>query len=340
MTDRHGNSPLRVFIEAAILALAATLIGSCSLFSQTISRPNNRYALVIGISKYCPNYAEGIYPNLSYCDNDAESLSTLLIDQGWNVKYKLINSDATYETIKADIASFKTIIGDDMDASILVYYSGHGSIDDAGLPYIIPQNGIIDLGTSYIYNSTEYPNTQNDLTKWITPATLRSWMEAVPAKNRVLILDSCYSGGFIVGTNAVDTTPADYSQAQGTTAETGLLLAALSDFNGMVAANLASLGERDLVALSAAGSDEVSWDDGNSGHGAFTNYLLKAVDSGDSDGDGYVTVAEAYAYAKANIKKNWNPEYKYYYGSTRTEWDFLPHISGGTGDIALYAPGS
>ncbi|MCE1195514.1 caspase family protein [bacterium] len=338
MSARSSQPASRSFIALCFLILAAAIISSCSLTSQGVSTPSNRYALVIGISKYCPNYAEGIYPNLSYCDDDANSIAALLGNQGWNVKYKLVNTDATYETIKADIASFSTIIGGDTNASILVYYSGHGSIDDAGTPYIIPQNGIIDLGTSYTYNNIIYPNTQNDLSKWITPATLSSWMEAVPAKNRVLILDSCYSGGFVKDANSVDTSPADYSQALGTTAETGVLLAALSDFNNLVATNLASLGGRDLVALSAAGSNEVSWDDGSSGHGAFTNYLLKAAASGDSDGDGYVTVAEAYAYAKTNIKANWNPQYKYYYGSTRNEWDFLPHISGGTGDIALYAP--
>jgi len=331
MIARHENSPSRVFIMAAMLAFAAALIGSCSLSSQSVSTPANRYALVIGVQDY-PDYNGDNSNDLSYPDDDADDMATLLSAQGWTVKKRLISSsDAsidkdgspTYSNIKEAIADLST----ESDATILVYYSGHGNSED-NTAYIIPYDGLTTSGTGY------------DIAKWITPATLSSWMEAVPAKNRVLILDSCYSGGFIASANAVDTTPADYSQAQGTTAETGLLLAALSDFNGLLAANLTSLGERDMVALSASGSEEVSWDDGTSGHGAFTNYLLKAAESGDADGDGYVTVAEAYAYAKANIKKNWNPEYKYYYGSTRNEWDFLPHISGGTGDIALYAPGS
>lgn len=330
ITKRLTSSP--ILMALAFLSLAAAL-ASCSFSTQTVATPSNRYALVIGVQDY-PNSANA-GNDLSYPDDDAADLADTLAAQGWTVKTRLISSsDAnigsdgvpTYANIKAAIAD----LSDDDNATILVYYSGHGSTDD-GTAYIIPYDGL--KTTEQYYDGYGYYQ-DSDLTKWITPVMLRSWMEAVPAKNRVLILDSCYSGGFTEDANAVDTSPDDYSQALGTTSEISTLFAALSNFNNLVATNLSSLGTRDVVALSAAGSDEVSWDDSTSSHGAFTNYLLKAADDGDADGDGYVTVAEAYSYAKAKIKANWNTRYNQSW--YRTEWDFLPHISGGTGDIALY----
>lgn len=329
---RSVSHPRRLPPAAVLLAsLAMAILASCSLSNQGVTVPGNRYALVIGVQDY-PDSAHN-NSDLKYTDDDAAELADALIGQGWTVNTRLIStSDAgidtdgspTYANIKAAVEALST----DDSATILVYFSGHGSTDD-GTPYIIPYDGLTTDETPYYGNYYQV----YDQTKWITPATLRSWMESVPAKNRILILDSCYSGGFTGDANAVDTSPDDYSLKYGTSADTGILAAALANFNSLVAGNLAALGSRDTVALSACGPDEESYDGTASmANGVFTYYLLKAADYGDSDGDGLVTVAEAYAYAKEQIKGNWNA---LYYGYDE---DFLPHISGGTGDIALYAP--
>ena len=317
-----GGSFLAALSACAIFTLAIAVLTSCSLSGLSLKTPTNRYALVIGVQDY-----QSI-SDLNYPDDDARDMSTLLASQGWNVKYKLVNSAATYAAIENAMATLSA----DEDATILVYYSGHGT-SLAGLAYILPYD------TTATYTNGELSSLSNA----ISATTLANWMGKISAKNKILILDSCYSGGFTGDANAVDTSPADYSQKYGTTADTGTLLAALSNFNKLVAANFASLGTRDLVALSACGSNEVSWDDGTNMHGAFTYYLLKAAaaNAGDADGDGFVSVAEAYEYAKAELKANWNAKYWNYrdeYGDYT--FDFLPHISGGTGDIALYAPGS
>ena len=290
----------RPCIAAAAIMLAA-LLASCQLTVPTT--PSNRYALVIGVQ----DYQAANVNDLNYPDDDANDLTVLLNSQGWIVKNTLINSDATYANIEADIAALST----DPSATILVYYSGHGTSLDS-TAYILP-----------------YDITLNSAAKWITPATLTSWMAAVPARHRLLILDSCNSGGFVTSDAAVDTSPADYSQADFTTSDTGLIAAALSRFNSMVAANIANFGNPEIQVLSAAGSDEFSYDGTlKMANGVFTYYLLAAADSGDADGDGVVTVDEAYVYAKARIKAVWNKQ--------RSYEDFLPHISGGTGDVVLY----
>jgi uncharacterized caspase-like protein len=292
---------------------------------------------VIGVQDY-PN-ATHASNDLSYPDDDASEMATLLTAQGWTVEKRLISSSdssietngiPTYANIQSAIADLST----DSSATILVYYSGHGSLDGE-TAYIIPYDGL--KTTETLYNGTYYQD--NDLTKWITPATLTSWMAAVPAKNRLLILDSCYSGAFATSDAAVDTSPADYSQSGNTTSDTSLIAAALSKFNTLVAANLSGYGNSEIQVLAASGSAESSYDDPTHKNGAFTYYLLQAGDTssstglakGDADGDGTVTVDEAYVYAKAQIKAKWDALY------ARYDEDFLPHISGGTRDVVLYA---
>lgn len=314
-TRQQGHFPPILATQASIAFLIAAVMGillsGCSATSAPISTPANRYALVIGVQDY-----PGTSNDLSYPDDDANDMAVILAAQGWTVSYTLVNSVATYAAIKTDIAALST----DTGATILVYYSGHGSINDStSTPYIIPYDGLTTSGTGY------------DLTKWITPATLTGWLGAVPAKNRLLILDSCYSGGFSLSNSSVDTSPADYSKLNGDTSDTGLLAAALSKFSTLVSANLSAYGDSEVLTLAASGSDEYSYDDATHGNGAFTYYLLKAAASADTDSDGYVTVSEAYAYTKAQIKANWDALYGAY------DKDFLPHISGGTGDLVLYA---
>jgi hypothetical protein len=180
-------------------------------------------------------------------------------------------------------------------------------------------------------------------------------MAAVPARNRLLILDSCDSGGFVASDVAVDTSPANYGYAsyEDGTSEKFLLLAALSKFNTLLAANIASFGDPEVQVLSAAGSDEFSYDGTTAmANGVFTYYLLEAGETnsstslakGDADGDGVVTVDEAYVYTKAKINAEWNADY--IRNQSTWEWlyrekgcipDFLPHISGGTGDAVLFS---
>lgn len=294
-----------------ILAAGISLSG-CSLQGTLASAPTNRYALVIGVQDY-----ENIN-DLSYPDDDANEMAAMLTSEGWTVRSTLINGNATYANINADIAALST----DSEATILVYYSGHGDLI-GDTPYILP----------YDVSITDTSLSTYTLTNAITPATLTAWLDEVPAKNRLLILDSCYSGGFSLSDGSVDTEPADYSAMNYTTSDKGLLFAALSKFGSMVSTNLSMYGEKEVLTLAACGSEEYSYDDSTHSNGAFTYYLLKAAASGDANADGYVTVSEAYDYSKSQIKANWNA----LYGGWPNDEDFLPHISGGAGDLVLYS---
>jgi len=316
-----------------ILAASVVLLSSCT---QDIKAPTNRYALLIGVQDY-----PGTANDLTYPDDDVNALEPLLLSEGWTSVVKLMNSDATNANIEAAIRGLST----DDDATILVYYSGHGSTSTSGdTAYFIPYDGLV-----YASGTTSI-----DLSKWVTPSVMTQWMAGVHAKNRILILDSCFSGGFTLGDGSVDTSPANYGVYEDGTAETPMLLAALSKFSTLVSTNLSTYGAQEVLTVSAAGAAEPSWDAGSYSHGAFTYYLLKAGAKGsdgellaDSDGDGFVSVNEAYVYARKAIKLNWDSiyanltadqAYSWYINNSDYEYvpDFLPHISGGAGDLVLF----
>lgn len=295
---------------AAALALAAlSILASCQIHFAIPAAPANRYALLVGVE----DYPGGSTHDLSYPADDVVDMKAALEAKGWTVR-TLVNGQATKAAISAGIGALSA----DPDATILVYYSGHGS-DLTETASLIPHDGIL---SPYTY----------DTTAWISPADMSGWMAAVPARHRVLILDSCYSGGFSLGAGAVDTSPADYSRANGSTSDTLLLNAAISRFSALVQENLARFGSPEILTLAAAGSEEESYDDNSHLNGAFTYYLVEAASSGDYDGDGFVTVDEAYRYAKARILAVWNTDRSH----LLYDEDFLPHISGGTGDLVLY----
>lgn len=331
------KSARKAFITAgtpAFLAIVlfALLAAGCS---NTIATPANRYALVIGVQDYPADTSD-----LSYPDDDADSMATLLESTGWTVTKRLIaTSDAgiatdgspTRANIESAIGDFANYVGSDTESTILVYYSGHGSTTpDNSTAYLIPYDGLYNTGSKT--TGGEWIASYDDTTQanWITPAQMTTMMGDIGAKNRILILDSCYSGGFVDTGSAVDASPQDSNTLTGTT-EDGLLFSAIANLNTLLAASASREGDPDVITVSACGSGELSYDDSTHKHGAFTYYLLASALSGDSNRDGYVTTTEAFSYAKESVKAYWNSAYAIYGAA------LLPHISGGAGDLVLFA---
>lgn len=343
-TTSLSEYTLRDFIVSFILIVLFALgTISCSMPAT----PVDRYALVYGIQDY-----PGSDNDLNYPDDDAESMASLLEDRGWTVVEKRINSEATYANIEADIADIATESDFDENSTVLVYYSGHGSSYN-GTGYIIPYDGITEGGSAVLDN-------------WITPAEMSQWLGALSCQNKILILDSCYSGSFVDTSSSQDASPQNYGYYEDGTG-TSFIAAGISNLSELLAANASAEGDPEVVTITAAGSEEYSYDDSSREHGAFTYYLLKAADGGDGNGDGYVSCTEAFSYAANKIKTVWDSactdntsslfysfaadleayyadygmhimvntwaEFYYYAGYVP---DFLPHISGGAGDLVLY----
>jgi len=300
-----------VLVAVAWMALANT---SCSLKGID----TEHYYLCVGICEYESNDIA----DLTYPDLDAAGLGHVLSKRGWqaapfpntlSVEHDglLLDSEATKDNIETAIKdAFANV---PPDATILVYFSGHGTLNkSADTCYLLPYDYSTSMGFS----------------KAISPAELNSWFSSLPTKNIIFISDSCYSGGFVSTQDSEDTMPATYQDG----ADTSLaaLSYSLTSFGSLLVKNAQATGAPAPVAISAAGAKESSYDGGpDKAHGVFTYYLLQAAEMGDSNHDGSVTCTEAYSYAAQCIKEYWNDRY----GKTSA---FYPHLSGGARDLVLY----
>jgi hypothetical protein len=348
---------LRHSLHAAILAMLA----SCSLFDYS-GIVSHKYALVYGVSRYtmakpaAPDPARG--PNLQFPDADASSIYAVLSANGYTVKGRWVDISGevwkdgvdTTHTIGSPVATSpdgstysggdplgdplaptKTNILTDMaalagtigpDDVLVVYFSGHGTQDasvDPPREYFDPYASVLD-DTNGNFFDYPVPSVRDD--------DLRAAFGAMSTPRKVLILDTCNSGGFVGNTLESDWTPPAYVNGPAF-ASLATLAAAISNYASMESSPT-GLSPYGAQVLAAAGRDELSYETPDYGHGVMSYFLLKGLQgAADLNNDGAITVLEAFAYAKAGVEENWNPAV----GSAEA---FEPHVSGGPVDFVLF----
>jgi uncharacterized caspase-like protein len=327
----------RVKPKTAMLAAAWVLL---LLAACAMPEPPTRTALVYGVSTYVetwngdgpPNYIPS--PNLSLTDDDAADMSSMLSAKGWDTSRTriadttdpMVNAMASKTQIAADIESLAGTEG-----LVLFYYSGHGDIingESAICPY-----GSIDPNPTY----TSYTLVPE---KYITVSELNAMFKSAGLKNVVVILDSCFSGGFVDEGATADAVPPIFEPGtySGDISYTWFVNA-LGD---SIAGYLSYSSDSNYVVISASGARELSWESGTYGHGIFTYLILRAA-SGDADydNDGYVTTTELYAYCEVNFSQVWNNANDDYlvevFIDEYQNADYLPHLSGTAREYALWA---
>ncbi|HCO49008.1 MAG TPA: hypothetical protein DIT55_06145, partial [Spirochaetaceae bacterium] len=299
----------------------ALLIGSSC--SQSVSIIPERRALLIGISVYADTAN-----NLEYPVIDAQELKGKLHDQNWDTLL-LKDSDATKDGIKAAIAQhFKDM---PKDGTALIYYSGHGTVSNLDAVIYQETYGTLSTFTGEIGDSLIVPHDFDNSSKWtggISPNELYSWISQINTENVIVILDSCFSGGLIRSSDSKDAIAAEFYLNQSNTSYVSSL-AALSNFAELLAKNAEKIQKLAPITISAAGSNELSYEDYSVsdprylgyGNGIFTFYLLESIKEGDSNRDGFVTCTEAYTYTARALNNTWNRDFPYA--------KYYPHISGG-----------
>ena len=204
--------------------------------------PNSRRALVVGIDDY-PSAA------LSGCVNDANAMAELLRKHhdgspNFDVMLMVTPPDAiTRVTLKAAI---ERLFQHDQAEVALFYFSGHGTENDLGGYLVTPDATKYDEGVN-LGDVLTYANRS-------------------PAKERVIILDSCMSGVF----GSIPT----------------------------VGNNTALLNEG-VSVLTASRAGQVSVETG--GRGVFTEMVCGALEGGAADVLGDVTAAAIYAYVEQTL---------------------------------------
>jgi uncharacterized caspase-like protein len=246
-----------------------------------------QYALVYGIADY------NVGTDLQYSDDDALAMGALFSSQGYEVTVRT-DSAATYDQLIADFDAIKSQIG--KDDLFVFFFSGHGC-DPVPAGGEEPPTGDANDEGIVLNTATDIMDLYDDV--------LGQLIKSIPSRKKIVIIDACYSGGFIG--NELET-------------ETSLFEAIQLYTNYRDGSY--DIDPQDALVISASGEQEFSFEYSLFSHGVFTYFLLETADRGDHNGDGYVTALEAFYYTKGQIKG--------------TSDQFSPDVSGGPVDFVLF----
>ena len=142
---------------------------------------SHNYTLLIGVGE-----CEEPKLSLPVTVKDIQAIKTLLTDEklcGYidNDQHLclLSNATATSENILDGLSWLKQQAEKDPEATIFIYYSGHGCLDKSGDYYLIP----------YETDRVDIPNTALPATKF------NAALQQIPAKQLLVIIDSCHAQG-------------------------------------------------------------------------------------------------------------------------------------------------
>jgi len=224
--------------------------------------PNkNRYAVVIGIEQYRREL-----PNVNFASHDAKVMTEYLTKRlGFaeeNV-VSLVNEHAA----KSDVEKYLEYWLPehvDHDSTVLIYYSGHGAANfKTNEGYLIPFDG----------DPTYLDGTGYSLKR------LYESLEKSPAREVVVMLDSCFSG---TGGRSVTSK--------------GLRPVIVSVENPILAGGK-------TVVLTASSGVQASSTYNSKSHGLLTYFLLKGLQgSADQNNDGKIDLSEVYTYLKPHVE--------------------------------------
>ncbi len=334
------------------MVLLAAALASCSMFNYS-GIVTNRWALVYGVTTYTMNPSG---PNLQFPHMDASGMAAVLQANNYTVKSRWVDGSGTvwknnasvgqvgqpqYDSggnfsdpglttpeaptkanILADMQALANVVGP--NDVVLVYFSGHGTQDTS----VTPPREYFDPYESVAYFANPGGFYDNPPTS-VRDDELASAFSAIRTPRKVLILDTCDSGGFIGNLLEVDWTPPAYLGGAMFVGP-GTLFQAISNYFSMQSSPT-GLSPYGAQVMSAAGRDESCYETSSLGHGVMTYYLLQGLQGSQADlnHDGHVTVLEAFSYARAGIDQNWNP-------NAPSGYTFEPHISGGPVDFVLF----
>lgn len=223
---------------------------------------SRKYALFVGNSDYD---SESLF-NLESPIADVQDLANLFRDSsigGFDEVTELINS--TESKIRQIISSF--FLRKKPEDLLLLYFSGHGILDDKGDLYLAAKD------------------TQPDLLRAtaISADYIADDMDRCRSKRQILILDCCHSGAF----------------RRGIKGDEKVLTAATFEGNGSGRIVLTASDRREFAMEGNQVLEQAKTS-------LFTHFLLEGIKSGeaDRDGDSLITLDEWYDYAYDKVVEN------------------------------------
>lgn len=245
--------------------------------------PVEFYALLAGIDDY-----QNIN-DCAYADLDAIELrNVLLAEPNWgsgNIVL-LTNRQATKGNIHSQLDALRSRV--DSNDVFLFHFSGHGTYGS--------DTGVIDEADGY----DEYicpADCTSSLSTMIRDDELTDWVNGFPCK-MVFIFDSCFSGGFLDGTQSM------YSRVLIPRTMEGPQKVNLIDgfAEDMETRTIRAwdLNQAGKYAMSASDADEYAYGSGELQNGVFSYYIMEGLNGrlANTNGDGMVSAEETFAYAQ------------------------------------------
>ena len=223
----------------------------------------NGRAVIVGV---------GDYRNMRTLEKtiiDAQDLRDLLINRGYplsNISL-LIDSQATKKNIS--FALEKLTCEAKITDTVLFFFSGHGARSVGGFEpgeYICP----VDVDSGDLKRTA------------ISNDELTTAIKSIPAKQVIVLLDACHSGGVGEPKNLE------------TGIKTGLTINTYERL---------ATGEGRVVIASCK-PNEYSWELPNMRNGLFSHYLLKGLEGDSADNHGAVRIFQLFNYVSENVPKH------------------------------------
>lgn len=229
----------------------------------------NAHALVIGIADY--QHVRKLPPV-----NDAPDVAAVLADAtycGYQTVTSLRDAEATRDAVRRGLAELAAKSRADPDATVFVYFSGHGgriATGPAAGEYLIPVDAV-------------YPSDADLAATAVSAAEFAAFLDPkqLPARKVVVVFDCCHAGG--LGATK-DLAP-----------EGGVQPGLSAGYYQALAAG------RGRAVLASCRADEFSYVPDGATYGLFTEHLLAGLRGGATGEGGVIDVLDLFRYVQPKV---------------------------------------
>lgn len=248
------------------------------------------HLVAIGVSEY-----EQDKFNLNYADTDTDSLVSFwrsLEDRFSNVHiHHLKNEEAVKENIMALRDTLRTAHVDDL---VMVFIAGHG---------------VLDVSSTYYFGTHDF-DFDNPSARGISYADIEALLDDIPARQKLLLMDTCHSGEADPdarpgATNAIAASAGRVVQRNIPSKRgVGQLSYAEGDSFKLLKELFADLRQSaGATTIAASAGAEFAFESAEWGGGVFTYTLLRGLRQGlaDTNADGRILVSELQEYVRDEV---------------------------------------
>jgi len=220
-----------------------------------------RVALLVGID----DYTDPALGSLQYAAKDAQDLERVLAGPGGFDDITTLTGRVSRADFWAAVDGLSGTLG--RQDTLLIFIAAHGTLDFSPRGtqlYVLPSDGELAAPDEGGIDLSE----------------VEAAIERLPARRRVLVLDTCHSGN-------------------GRSVLSEDTLATLSSFRGPIPPPSAAAVSRSDLRLYSAHLGQPAIEDKQLENGVYTHFFVQALQgSGDLDGDGLVEAVEAHDWAR------------------------------------------